>query len=308
MNDGATAHTRSRLAQRLGARVDLLAVAVLAVLCGALAGLVGTPALRVPAALALVLVLPGYALGALVFAGHTRDAAQAALGALGGSLVVSALGGLLLDGLPGHMGRAEWATLLMALTVAAAAAAHLREGRAAVPARDEDSAATPREGSDDARREGNAPERGEDSAPPPPRAGGGTRRWAARARLYVNLAACVLSLCVATAAVLIARHSANRYAGFTALSARPQQTPAGTALLIQISSHEHRAASFSLVLERENRRLRTLSVRLRAGGERRLSFGPIAAGSGSVTAKLFRAGARTPYLHTVYYPPGGVRR
>jgi hypothetical protein len=86
-------------------------------------------ALRVLVALPLILFLPGYAITAATFA-HGRISLQHALVlSLGLSLATLALGGLVLNYLPGGIRGGWWALLLFAVVLGACRAAALRRPR-----------------------------------------------------------------------------------------------------------------------------------------------------------------------------------
>src|SRR5579859_897323 len=80
----------------LTAFADLVTVAVAAAVCAALAAV---PWLRIPAGLLLVLVLPGYAIAALLLPGgpRTRAVLWRGMWTAGLSFAVAVLGGLLLN-------------------------------------------------------------------------------------------------------------------------------------------------------------------------------------------------------------------
>lgn len=207
MHASATAHRAQGRpsAPRLGSDWDLLLVAALAILCGAVASLVDLAAPRVVAGLALELVLPGYALNALARPRMRLDGAQLLLGTLGASLAVSAVGGLALDVLPGHMGRIPWATMLTVVTVGAAAAA-----RTWPPRRLQEYSDAP------------PPQQ-----PPPER---GSRRG----RLPAECGLGALALLTAAAAVAIAAGAADRTPGFAELSTLPSSSAAQPGMLIAV--------------------------------------------------------------------------
>jgi hypothetical protein len=111
---------------------DLAATAVAAAACSA--G-VAIPGFRVVAGLFLVLVLPGYALSALIVPAGPGEEARISpvlsrgMWAVGLSLAVTALGGLLLNLTPVGLTRMTWALSLSAVTVLAVAASAWRRGR-----------------------------------------------------------------------------------------------------------------------------------------------------------------------------------
>ena len=103
---------------------DLQVTAGAAVVC-ALVLLVPVAPVRVTAGLPLVLVLPGYALTAALLPRRSLGRPELALCALGLSLAVAALGGLLLN-VAGHLSRPVWDILLTAVTIACCAIAGRR--------------------------------------------------------------------------------------------------------------------------------------------------------------------------------------
>jgi hypothetical protein len=103
---------------------DLQVTAAAAVVC-ALALLAPLAPVRVTAGLLLVLVLPGYALTAALLPRRSLGRPELALCALGLSLAVAALGGLLLN-FAGHLSRPAWDILLVAVTVGGCAIARRR--------------------------------------------------------------------------------------------------------------------------------------------------------------------------------------
>jgi hypothetical protein len=108
---------------------DLRRVTALAAACGLLALILPTDVLSLLAALPLLLFLPGFAITAAVFA-HGRIPFQHMLVlSIGLSLATLALGGLLLDYLPGGIRAGWWALLLFAVVLAACRAAALRRPR-----------------------------------------------------------------------------------------------------------------------------------------------------------------------------------
>ena len=103
---------------------DLQVTAGAAVVC-ALVLLVPVAPVRVAGGLLLVLVLPGYALTAALLPRRSLGRPELALCALGLSLAVAALGGLLLN-VAGHLSRPAWDILLTAVTIACCAIAGRR--------------------------------------------------------------------------------------------------------------------------------------------------------------------------------------
>ena len=106
---------------------DMQVTAALATVCAAIALMPGPSAARLPAGLLLALCLPGYGLARLLLPGRSLGRAELAACVLGLSLGAVALGGLLLNIVPGHLGRPAWAIFLATLTVACCAVASLRK-------------------------------------------------------------------------------------------------------------------------------------------------------------------------------------
>jgi len=105
--------------------LDLLAVALAAMACAVVvAG--GVPLLRIPAALALVLFLPGYALQALLLQSGRLAVLERLLVSVGISLALTILCGLLLNQTPAGLTSVAWAALLSAMVMLAALGAWLR--------------------------------------------------------------------------------------------------------------------------------------------------------------------------------------
>lgn len=247
------------------------ATALLACACAAVAGLVDASPPRVGAGLILALVLPGYALVVLVFPARSLAATELLGASIGASLVVSALGGLLLYAVAGDMSRTAWVLLLLAVTLAASAMGALR--RDAPPARAE--AVGPRV-----------------VYPPAP-----------RARMAFNHACAGAALVLVAVAVSVAREAADRAPAFAELSTVPVTRAGSSRLLIRVGSHEHRASPFTLVIKWNGARFDVSHPIVPAGGEWQLVSEPVPADSRRVSVDLYRPGARTPYLRNVYYPP-----
>jgi hypothetical protein len=272
---------------------DLLLVAALAVICALLSATVDVSAIRIPAGLILELLLPGYALGALALPRRELSVAERALLAVGGSLALTALGGLLLDVLPGHMGRVPWAILLAAVTLIATAAA----------------IATP------------SPESGDSGAHPVDAAeesGGAGRssgeagdwfllRWARSferwAQAIGNVALAILALGLAVAAVAVARHAADHLPAFTELSALPSPTHPHR-LAIELASHEGHPVTFNLTVREDGRLTGSSHILLEPGHTYRNLAPPWGVGAKRVSVVVKLDGSSAPYLHTVYYPHG----
>jgi hypothetical protein len=113
---------QAREPSRWGALGTLVAVAVVISVSGA-----GGAPLRLLAGLPLVLVVPGHALVALVWRGHSLGRAERALLDLGLSLALAALSGLALNWTPWGLGGAQSTVLLGLLSLVAIAIVARRE-------------------------------------------------------------------------------------------------------------------------------------------------------------------------------------
>lgn len=91
---------------------------------------VDLPLLRALLAGPLVLVLPGYALTVALSLDSSRGSAEVAAMSLGLSLAIAALGGLVLELLPGGIRAQSWTLLLCAVTLACSAAGWWRRQHA----------------------------------------------------------------------------------------------------------------------------------------------------------------------------------
>lgn len=203
-----------------------LATAAVAAACSAGAAV---PGLRVVAGLLLVLVLPGYALSALVVpaapAGLMRVSPVLWRGmwAVGLSLAVAVLGGLLLNLTPLGLTRMSWAVSLAAVTLLAVAASAWRRRRAMQP-------------------------RGSAAATPATPAAPGRPRFSRIAAGYA-----LAAVALAAAAIMLAVLSAGRQhsPGFAQLWLVPARSPAvsGQATLGVRSGYQG-TETFHLVLRR----------------------------------------------------------
>jgi Protein of unknown function (DUF1616) len=299
-------------------RWTLALASCLAVVCGATVASLDAPAPRIAAAVLLVLLLPGFALTACAFPARKPDLVEVLLSSLACSIVVGALGGLLLDVLPGHMNRLAWAVLLAAVTLLAAIAALVRssgrDGASLPPGRVEPEASADapkrrrpamrlltfialialgalgrRTGS---RRPSPAPAV---TQPPSRRVGVKT----------VNSLLVILAVLIVVASVVAARNAANSSPGFTELSLLPgSSAPSG--LLVHIASHEHRTASLRLTLSENGRLVDREQFRLAPGQSRHLVLP--ASRSGVVVARVYRQESKTPLLRATYYPRASPAR
>lgn len=115
--------------------IDLLLIVALAILACLTAFLAqGMVLIRVPVSLLLVLVLPGWATGAALLPSRSVGTAERAILTVGGSLVLSTLGGFLLNWTPWGLRPATWAAFLAVVTIVAALIALARRGAAELPA------------------------------------------------------------------------------------------------------------------------------------------------------------------------------
>lgn len=261
--------------RRVGVRVDLLLAIVLALVCGALTTEnLHSPGLRIAAGVLLVLILPGYALSALVLPGGQLGKANRLLCTLGSSLSVAALGGLLLDTLPGHMSRSELALLLGIVTVGAAIGAMLR--------------ADPRATAETAEHE----------AVEVPTAG--PRQWM---RLAVELAFGVAAVLIAIAAVALARHAESKSPAFSELSSLPVTVGRSRALRIELRSKEHSPTTYMVTVREDG----TISqswhhILLRPGQRWQQLSRPARHRTQLMVVTASARGGSTPTLQTTFYP------
>jgi uncharacterized membrane protein len=105
--------------------IDLIAVSALAVIAVGVSPMGVDAIWRLPFALLLVFVLPGYALTGAVL-GRTRMNLERGLLTLGLSLVTAALSGFVLNWLPWGLRAETWASLLAIITISASFAAFVR--------------------------------------------------------------------------------------------------------------------------------------------------------------------------------------
>jgi uncharacterized membrane protein len=274
------------LARGESAKRELLLLGALTVLCGTVAATVQQPALRVAAALMLELVLPGLALIAFVARRRELGTSGLALCALGASLAVAALGSLALNLIPGKTGRVEWAILLVFITLLALGAA------ARWPLSEPDEAGLC---ADRDRRQG--------------RRDPFYLRWAraleASALAVLNVALGVLAIGLVIAAIAVAGHAAGRSPGFTELSALPSPAVGGTALAVLVASHEHRPASFVVVVREDGRVRNETPIELSPLQSWQVTVPLRRSGTRAVRVEVKRADSDRAYLQTVYYPPAG---
>jgi uncharacterized membrane protein len=264
------------MSSRLRSNWDLLLLAGLAIICAATVVLVSFSPALIVAAVFLELIAPGYAISAAVFARRETSALEFLLCCLGTSLVVAALGGVLLDQMPGEMGQGAWLVLLMAITLFGATAAIARTPLAELPLAQGRSSGLPKTRPDELEERIGLP-------------------------VWLNLTLGVFAALLVIGAVVIARDASRDTPGFSELSAVPVASSGRMELMIAVRSHEKKVASYDLEIRENGRRTARHSLRLRPGQGRRLSS-PLGAGAKRVTVTLYRAGERVPYLQTSYYP------
>lgn len=114
---------------------DLRLLAWGSLLCAILALVLPWPAGSLLFAAPLALFAPGYAIVAAAFARHQLDRPRLAVLSLALSLTVLALGGLVLDYLPGGIDSISWTILLLAVVLGCCRAAALRRERKPKPLR-----------------------------------------------------------------------------------------------------------------------------------------------------------------------------
>jgi Protein of unknown function (DUF1616) len=114
---------------------DLRLVVWGSLLCAIVALLLPWPAASLVFAAPLALFAPGYAIVAAAFARHQLNRPRLAVLSLALSLAVLALGALVLNYLPGGIGGASWAILLLAVVFGCSRTAALRRGRKPEPLR-----------------------------------------------------------------------------------------------------------------------------------------------------------------------------
>ncbi|MGN6255400.1 MAG: DUF1616 domain-containing protein [Solirubrobacterales bacterium] len=108
---------------------DLTRASVVAIVCALVAALVPWELVRIVAAVPLALFLPGYAIIALAFGSQELAPPKQLTLSVGTSLMVLALGSLLLNVFPFGLTTASWAVLLPLVVIAACRGAALRRGR-----------------------------------------------------------------------------------------------------------------------------------------------------------------------------------
>lgn len=130
----APPETRARTARALVDQPDLLIAALAAVLAGiaALGALDGLPIIRALLTVPLVLFVPGYALVSALFPALVVPAVERLLMAVGGSIALAIVAGLVLGVTPIGLNAAAWAMVLVTLTLVLIGVAWARRVRAGV--------------------------------------------------------------------------------------------------------------------------------------------------------------------------------
>jgi Protein of unknown function (DUF1616) len=299
-------------------RWTLALASCLAVTCGAIVASVDAPAPRIVAAALLVLLLPGFALTACAFPVRRLDSVELLLSSLACSIVVGALGGLLLDVLPGHMNRLAWAVLLVAVTLLAAIGSLVRStGRSggSLPAGRVEPEVRPEAPKHRrlavrllapialivlavlGRRSGRERPVPVLTGKPPPARRAGVKT--------ANRLLVILALLIVVASVAVARNAANSSPGFTELSLLPGSSRPSV-LVVHIASYEHHAESLRLTLSENGHLVAREKFRLAPGKSQRLILP--ASRSGVAVARLYRMRSETPSLHATYYPRASSAR
>jgi uncharacterized membrane protein len=115
------------MTEQMSARhLSLLLTSAAAVICGSIVLLVPVTAVRIPFAIVLCLVLPGYAVTCATFTRQTITGAHVLLLTLAMSLGVLATGSVALDLLPDGVRTTYWVALLVSVVVVACAVAAAR--------------------------------------------------------------------------------------------------------------------------------------------------------------------------------------
>ncbi len=253
-----------------------------AILCALLVLLAKGTAAGTIGGVGLELVAPGCALTALVFSRGELRRHEMALTALGISLVVAALGALLLDGLPGSLGRTPWTMFLLAITFAALTAALLLRRPRRVPgAINERAPLVVR------RFEDEDDERAPSWYLPP----------------LMNWFFGVVALVLIAVAILVARDAANESPGFTELSALPVSDAGGELRLrVHVQNEEGDSVAYRLRIVGAGAKPSETSFRVSAGASRRILSEALGERTGRVDVSLYRGSAPEPFLHASYDP------
>jgi uncharacterized membrane protein len=261
---------------RLRSNWDLLLLTGLTILSAAVVLVISYSPVLIVASIFLELVAPGYAISSAVFARREISALELLLCALGTSLVVAALGGILLDQLPGDMGQGAWLALLVGTTLLAVSIAIALTPMNELPLAFGRSSGLPKSGPGDLEERVGLP-------------------------VWLNLGLGILAAILVVGALVIARDATEDVPGFSELSAVPNDMSGEMKLMIEVRSHEEKAASYELVVREDGRRRSLRALQLRPGQDWH-SSAQLASGARRVTVTLYRAGRRQPYLQTSYFP------
>lgn len=231
---------------------DLKLVLVATFIGAAVALFVPWEPAQVLAAVPLCLLLPGYAIVSLLFAGRELSRAQLLVFSLACSFAALALGVLLLNYMPGGIRKATWAVYLVILICACCRGAAMRRRRP-VPGRD-------------------------------------FRHLGLRLRRR-DLALLASGLLIGAFAIVLAQTAvpAEKAEGFAALWMLPAKEPAGS-LRVGVLSSEQKEKAFVLRVVGLSERPLDRRFRLEPGEERVFRV-PVRAGRprGRVTASLYKA-------------------
>lgn len=229
-------------------------VSALTMMAMASAGFDARP-LRVALGLALVLVVPGYALSQALFPGSTLGMAERAAFSLGTSLATTALGGLVLHWSSWGLHAGSWSALLGSVAVLASGLALVR------------------------------------GIPPDSRRAVGSAFVPVRLRLTLAQWPLLLlaGLIVAVAARVAGRGETSQEApGFTQLWMLPGGGGNGT-IQLGVQSHEPATATYRLEVVADGRSLiEKPSITLEPGARWTGSIAPAGAAASTVTARLYR--------------------
>ena len=221
-------------------------------LCAVVALFAPWDQVQVLAAVPLCLLLPGYAIVSLLFAGRELSRAQLLVFSLACSFAALVLGVLLLNYMPGGIRKATWAIYLVILVCACSRGAALRRSR------------------------------------PSRRRGPENPRLRLRRR---DLALMTSGLLIGAVAIAFAQMAvpAEKAEGFTALWMLPAKEPAGS-LRVGVLSSEQKEEGFALRVVGLSERPLDRRFRLEPGEERVFRV-PVRAGRprGRVTASLYKA-------------------
>ncbi len=265
----------------------LCLVGAATILCALLVTLAPATPASIAGGIGLVLVLPGCAIAALVFRRGELRGHELVLCGLGISLVVGALGGLLLGGLPGDLGRTPWLIMLLAITFGALL------GAAATSPRPVPGAINERTPIVIARFEDEDDDLSTKRFLPPV--------W--------NLLFAAIAVALAVGAILIARDAADESPGFTALSALPVRNDgAGPQLMISVRNEEKTDARYRLKISGGGSAAEERAFRLSPGQSKRVMVDAPPVGAGPVGVDLYRPAASRPFLRASYDPKLGATR